>query len=297
MVTPVAKRQVVVHLREQHAVSERRACQVTSADRSMVRYRSVRPDDAPIRARLRTLAAERRRFGYRRLHLLLSREAIHINLKKLRRLYREEGLQVRRRVGHKRASGTRVPMTLIVVANQRWSLDFVSDALIDGRLLRILCILDNYTRQCLGLIADTSLSGTRVARELDAIIARCGQPDSIVSDNGPEFTSMAILAWSQQRHINWHYIEPGKPQQNAFIESFNGRLRDECLNETLFTSLPQAKPVLAAWQYDYNHHRPHSAHQGATPAQFAAQAEKGYTPFQLEHNVPKGPISPNGLQL
>lgn len=267
MVTPVARREAVAHLKAEFEVSERRACSVLGADRSSVRYRTTRPDDGAVRARLRELAAVRRRFGYRRLHILLGREGIVMNHKKLRRLYREERLQVRRRGGRKRAIGTRAPMVLPQGPNQRWSLDFVSDTLIDGRRFRILAVVDDFSRECLCLVADTSLSGLRVARELDAVIARRGtRPLLLVSDNGPELTSMAILSWSQAAKVEWHYIAPGKPQQNAFAESFIGRLRDECLNETLFTSLPQARAVLADWQRDYNEVRPHSALAGRAPA-------------------------------
>jgi putative transposase len=266
MVTPGARREAVAHLRADHAVSERRACLVIGDDRTTIRYRHLRGDDALLRERLRELAAERRRFGYRRLHVLLRRAGIRINHKKLRRLYALERLQVRRRGGRKRAVGTRTPMTLAQGPNQRWSLDFVSDALTDGRRFRILAVVDDFTRECLCLVADTSLSGKRVARELDAIIARRGQPLMVVSDNGTEFTSRAILGWSQDRKVDWHYIAPGKPQQNAFVESFNGRLRDECLNETVFSSLTDARTVLAAWQRDYNEVRPHSSLGGQTPA-------------------------------
>ena len=201
-----------------------------------------------MRARLRELAAVRRRFGYRRLHILLTREGIVMNHKKLRRLYREERLQVRRRGGRKRALGTRAPMALPQGPNQRWSLDFLSDAFADGRRFRILAIVDDFTRECLALIADTSLPGLRVARELDALIASRGRPAMCVSDNGTELTSMAILRWSQERRVEWHYIAPGKPQQNAFVESFNGRLRDELLNETLFASLAHVREALAIWR-------------------------------------------------
>jgi putative transposase len=269
MVTPAARREAVAHLRSVHEVSQRRACSVVGADRSSVRYRSVRPDDGAIRARLQALAAGRRRFGYRRLHLLLDREGVHLNHKKLRRLYAEERLQVRRRGGRKRALGSRAPMAVPDGPNQRWSLDFVHDAMADGRRLRILTVVDDYSRECLALVVDTSLSGLRVARELDAVIARRSRPATIVSDNGTEFTSMAILRWAQEARIAWHYIAPGKPNQNAFVESFNGRLRDEFLNETLFVSLVQARTALAAWQEDYNTVRPHSALGNIPPAIYA----------------------------
>ena len=297
MVTPAVRREAVAHLRDGFGVSERRACRVAGVDRSMVRYRSVRPDDAGLRVRLRALSAERRRFGYRRLHILLDREGLRMNQKKLRRLYREEVLQVRKRGGRKRAIGIRAPLTVPVAMNERWSLDFVSDAFEDGRRFRLLAVVDDHTRECLALVADTSLSGARVARELDAIIAWRGRPKLVLSDNGTEFTSTAILRWTQDRRIGWHYIAPGKPQQNGFVESFNGRLRDECLNETLFVSLRHARAVCAAWRTDYNHNRPHSAHKGLTPAAFAQQAGRGHAPFLLASTVRKGQNCETGLYL
>jgi putative transposase len=234
-----------------------------------VRYRSTRPDDAAERAAMKAVAAERRRFGYRRIHIMLERQGIVMNLKKLRRLYREEKLQVRKRGGRKRALGTRRPMVLPSAANHRWSLDFISDAFTDGRRFRVLAVVDDFTRECLTLIADTSLSGSRVARELDAIIARRGRPITVVSDNGTEFTSTAILSWCQRTAIDWHYIAPGKPMQNGFIESFNGRFRDEFLNEVLFSTLSDARSQIAAWKEDYNQNRPHSALGNIPPAEFA----------------------------
>jgi putative transposase len=271
MVTPAARREAVAHLCKAHEVSQRRACRAIGVERTSVRYRHRRGDDGAVRSRLRELAAVRRRFGWRRLHVLLAREGIHVNHKKLRRLYIEEQLQVRRRGGRKRALGTRAPMILPLGPNQRWSLDFVSDTLTDGRRFRILAVVDDFTRESLCLVADTSLSGQRVARELDAIIIRRGRPLSCVSDNGTELTSMAILRWSQVSGVDWHYIAPGKPTQNAFIESFNGRLRDELLNETLFGSLAQARLVLEQWRRDYNTERPHSALGNLTPIAYAAR--------------------------
>ena len=249
-------------------MSERRACSALGIDRSSVRYRSRRPDDAAIRQRIRELAAERRRFGYRRLHFLLGKEGCAMNQKRFRRLYREEGLAVRKRGGRKRALGMRAPLSLPARSNERWSLDFVSDSFTDGRRFRILAVVDDFTRECLALVADTSLSGARVARELDAVIAVRGRPKTCVSDNGTELTSMAILQWSKVVRVDWHYIAPGKPQQNAFVESFNGRLRDELLNETLFSSLGEARTLLAAWREDYNRVRPHSALANSTPEAF-----------------------------
>ena len=203
MVTPDAKRKAVAHAREAFEVSERRACDVLGADRSSVRYRTRRPDEAELREKIRAVATERRRFGYRRIHVMLARQGVHMNLKKLRRLYAEEKLQVRRRGGRKRALGTRAPLAVPDRPNERWSLDFVSDALTDGRRFRILAVVDDFTRECLALVGDTSISGQRVARELDVIVAARGRPKTIVSDNGTELTSMAILRWSQERSVGW----------------------------------------------------------------------------------------------
>jgi putative transposase len=270
MVGPVACREACLHLRAAFGMSERRACRLIDADRTSVRYRSKRPADTELRARLRDLAHERRRFGYRRLHVLLRREGHAVNRKRIYRLYREERLTVRRRGGRKRALGTRAPIAIPLHANERWSLDFVADQMTDGRRFRIFTLVDDCTRECLALVADTSISGRRVARELDRVIAVRGRPGTIVSDNGTEFTSNAILAWSEERGVAWHYIAPGKPTQNAFVESFNGRLRDEHLNETLFRSLPHARAELAAWQRDYNAERPHSSLGWQTPVAYAA---------------------------
>jgi putative transposase len=248
MVTPAAKREAVAHVRSAFELSERRACRITGCVRMTVRYCSRRPQDAELRERLRALAHERRRFGYRRLHVLLRREGFIVNHKRLFRLYREERLMVRRRGGRKRALGTRAPLAVPQWPNDRWSLDFVADQFIDGRRLRILVVVDDCTRECLALVADTSISGIRVARELDRLLAERGKPTTIVSDNGTELTSNAILQWADDHKVNWHYIAPGKPVQNAFVESFIGRLRDELLNETLFRSLAHTRAVLEAWR-------------------------------------------------
>ncbi len=269
VVAPDAKRKAVAHLVEVHQVSQRRACSALDVDRSTVRYQSRRDDDTELRNAMKAIAKERRRFGYRRLHVMVERQGRQVNHKKFRRIYREEKLQARRRGGRKRALGTRRPLVVPDSPNQRWSLDFVSDALTDGRRFRILAVVDDHTRQNLALVADTSLSGLRVTRELDRLIAERGAPRTIVSDNGTEFTSLAVLRWVQDTGIDWHYIAPGKPTQNAFIESFNGKLRDECLNETLFSSLAEARDTLEVWQEDYNTHRPHSALGNLTPREFA----------------------------
>jgi putative transposase len=270
MVTPAAKREAVAHVRSAFELSERRACRITGCVRMTVRYCSRRPQDAELRERLRALAHERRRFGYRRLHVLLRREGFIVNHKRLFRLYREERLMVRRRGGRKRALGTRAPLAVPQWPNDRWSLDFVADQFIDGRRLRILVVVDDCTRECLALVADTSISGIRVARELDRLLAERGKPTTIVSDNGTELTSNAILQWADDYKVNWHYIAPGKPVQNAFVESFIGRLRDELLNETLFRSLAHTRAVLEAWRADYNTDRPHSRLGWRSPAGYAA---------------------------
>lgn len=269
MVTPAVERDAVAHLQTAFGMSERRACRVLSCCRMTMRYQALRTDDVALRERMKAIAHERRRFGYRRLHVLLRREGHQVNHKRLFRIYREEKLAVRRRGGRKRAMGTRAPMLVPMLPNDRWSLDFVSDQLTDGRRFRVLTVVDDCTRECLALIADTSLSGLRVARELETLIASRGRPRMIVSDNGTEFTSNAILSFADRQRIDWHYIAPGKPIQNAFIESFNGRLRDELLNETLFPSLQQVRATVAAWRADYNFNRPHSRLGWQTPAEYA----------------------------
>jgi len=208
--------------------------------------RRDRPLDNPeIREEMKKIARKRRRFGYRRIGVLLEREGMIMNHKKLYRLYTDEKLSVRRRRGRKRARGSRTPMPLALRPNQRWSLDFVSDTFGASRKFRILAVNDDCCRENLCLMADTSISGARVARELDTLVRLYGKPASIVSDNGTEFTSRAILKWANDNEVDWHYIDPGKPQQNAFIESFNGSLRDELLNEELFDTLDDARRHLA----------------------------------------------------
>ena len=253
----------------QKGYRQRRACALAGIDPRVYRRPPTRSEDADLRARLKDLSSERRRFGYRRLHLLLRREGWQVNWKKLYRLYKEEGLTVRKRGGRKRALGTRSPMAIPQGPNQRWSLDFVSDSLSCGRRFRILNVIDDFSRECLAAVVDTSLSGIRVGRELDRIAEMRGYPCMVVSDNGTELTSNAILKWQEDRKVGWHYIAPGKPMQNGFVESFNGRMRDELLNEHLFDSLRHARNLVAAWRDDFNHHRPHSSLAGLTPAEYA----------------------------
>ena len=270
MVGPAVKREGVAHLRATMGLSERRACSLVDADRKMVRYRSRRAPDTELRTKLRDLANARRRFGYRRLFILLRQNGEPSGINRIYRLYREEGLTVRKRRARRRAAGTRAPIPVEAIANARWSLDFVHDQLACGRRFRILNIVDDVTRECLAAIPDTSISGRRVARELTMLIERRGKPGMIVSDNGTEFTSNAMLAWAQDNRIVWHFIAPGKPMQNGFCESFNGRMRDELLNESLFLDLHHARSRIANWIDDYNQQRPHSALGYLTPAAYAA---------------------------
>jgi putative transposase len=279
MVGPAAKREAVAYLRNVLQMSERRACTLIAADRKMIRYRSRRPPDIELRSRLRDLANHRRRFGYRRLFILLRDQGEPSGINRIYRLYREEGLTVRKRKARRKAIGTRAPILVEAKINARWSLDFVHDQFAQGRRFRILNIVDDVTRECLAAIPDTSISGKRVARELTALVDARGKPKVIVSDNGTEFTSNAMLGWAKEQGVDWHYIAPGRPMQNGYIESFNGRMRDELLNESLFIDLDQARQLISTWVIDYNTARPHSSLGYKTPAAFAdtLTAPKGVT--------------------
>lgn len=270
MVRPAAKREAVAHLRAVLGLSERRACGIVNADRTMIRYQSLRPAETELRTKIRNMANERKRFGYRRLFILLRQGGEPSGVNRIYRLYREEGLSVRKRQARRRAVGTRAPIPVEAKVNARWSLDFVHDQFASGRRFRVLNIVDDVTRECLAAIPDTSISGRRVVRELVALVERRGKPGLIVSDNGTEFTSNAVLTWAQEARIAWHFIAPGKPMQNGFCESFNGRMRDELLNETLFLGLDHAREKVTAWVDDYNNRRPHSALAYQTPAAYAA---------------------------
>ncbi|MGH6811264.1 MAG: IS3 family transposase [Methylocella sp.] len=271
MVTPAVKREAAAHLKGAHEMSERRACKVIGCQRMTVRYRSRRPDDPKLREWLLALARERPPVRLSLPAHLPAPGGFCREPQAAFRIYREERLMVRKRGGRKRALGSRTPMPVPALPNDLWALDFVSDQLVCGRRFRILALYDVCTRRCLAAIADFSLSAKRVARELDLLIAGHGKPTTVASDNGTELTSNAILSWTAETGIDWHYIDPGKPVQNAFIESFNGRLRDEFLNETLFTSLAQARAALEEWRCDYNTVRPHSRIGWLTPTAYAAQ--------------------------
>ena len=256
-------------------LSERHACGLVGIARSSARYRTIRSGDEELRERLRELAGERRRFGYRRLYVMLRREGQMVNHKRVYGLYREEGLSVRRR-GRKRVSReARMPALAPSGPNQCWSLDFMSDALSWGRRIRLLTVEDAYTRESLAIEVDTSLSGVRVARVLDRVIEeREGMPVEITLDNGPELTSWALDQWAYEPGVRLRFIEPGKPVQNAYIESFNGRLRDECLNEHWFLSLAHARRIAEEWTQDYNQNRPHSSLGNLTPEEFRTEYTK-----------------------
>jgi putative transposase len=266
----------VEQVREKYAFSERRACSVMTMAVASYRYQSRRSDE-PLRTRLVELAREKPRFGYRRLHVLLGRSGEHVNHKRVHRVYRAAGLMIRRK---KRKHCVREGQPLLerTSANQEWALDFVHDAVECGRTIRVLSVVDAFTRECLALEVDTSFASRRVTRVLDAIVAERGQPLAIRCDNGPELTSRHFLAWCVERKIELLHIQPGKPTQNARVESFHGRLRDECLTVSWFQNLFDARRKIAAWRIEYNEERPHSSLGYQTPNEFAAaQAASLYT--------------------
>jgi putative transposase len=268
-VKPAVRRSAVRYLEDQWQLSERRASGLASVCRATVRYQAHGREDESVRQRLRELAALRKRFGYRRLGTLLRREGMVVNHKRVYRLYREEGLSLRRRKRKRLTSEGRGPGELATRADEVWSLDFVSDALAPGRRLKLLTVVDTYTRESLVIEVDTSISGERVARVLDRVIGTRGaQPEEIVMDNGPELTSRALDQWAYERGIRLRFIAPGKPVQNCYIESFNGRLRDECLNQHWFRNLTDARTIVEAWRLDYNQARPHSSLGGLTPEEY-----------------------------
>jgi putative transposase len=235
--------------------------------RSVRHYRCQR-DDGALRERLRSLAGKRPRWGHRPLDILLAREGVRVNWKRVYRVYREEGLTVRRR-RRKRIAVPRQPMPIPQTMNESWSMDFVHDMLHNGRRIRMLNVVDNYTRECLAIETDTSLPGSRVIEVLERLRDLRGLPRAIVADNGPEFVGRALDQWAHELCLKIHYIRPGKPVDNAFVESFNGRFRDECLNESWFQSLSEAREAIEAWREDYNEAWPHSALGGRSPSEYA----------------------------
>ena len=259
----------------EYKISERHACRLVGFARSTNRYRARKGErDMVVRARLKELAAKRMRSGYRRLTAMLLREGMKVNHKHVYRLYREERLALRIRQ-RRRIRWSGLPTNPAASRpNERWSIDFVGDCLSSGKVIRMLTVVDDYTRECLAIEVDTSLGGLRVGRALDRIANERGLPEAIVLDNGPEFRGRALAAWSEERRVRLEFIQPGKPVQNAYAESFNGRLRDECLNANWFTSLSDAWRKIEAWRQDYNQERPHSSLNYMPPAEFAkTQAE------------------------
>lgn len=264
-------------------MSERRACKLLGVDRRSYRYEPKPDRNVELREELVKLARQKPRYGYRRLHAVLSRRGHEVNVKRVYRLYAEEGLAVRRRK-RKRLVRERAAESRLVRANQEWAMDFIVDGLANGRMVRILSVVDAFTRECLALEADTSLGSGRVTRVLERLIEERGVPDNLRSDNGPEFTSRRMLGWVEERKINLVHIQPGRPMQNGHVESFHGRLRDECLNANWFRTLNDVRTTLDHWQQEYNCERPHSSLNYRTPAEF--RRALGYGDVESKERFP-----------
>lgn len=272
MVKPAGRKQLVGYLQATYAVSERRACRLVPVSRKAVRYVAQRPlIDAPVVDRLKKLGEQYPRYGYLMLHALMRREALVTNKKRTYRLYTDLGMQLRTK-RRKKLIRPRAPLEVPTAANQRWSLDFVHDQLSNSRRIRVLNIVDDYSRVCVGQLVDFSISGGRMARYLSELIECRGKPKRIVMDNGPEMTSKAMFFWSQETDVSLQFIQPGKPTQNAFVESFNGRFRDGCLNQHWFRDLADARRIIANWREHYNEVRPHSALNYQPPAAYEQAA-------------------------
>jgi putative transposase len=269
-VKPAQQRAAVCFFRAGFRVSERRACRVAGVPRSTCRYPSAARDQTALRVRLRDLAASRVRYGYRRLHILLRREGWRVNHKRVYRLYQEEGLSIRTKRRKKRVSGPRVLPPPAQRPQERWSLDFLTDGLADGRRFRVLTIVDNVSRVSPAIEVGHSLTGERVVAVLERLKRTAGTPERIAIDNGPEFISKALDAWAYQNGVQLEFSRPGKPTDNAFVESFNGRFRDECLDQHWFASVEEVRQTVEAWRIDYNTERPHRALGQQTPAAWAA---------------------------
>ena len=269
MVSPQAKREAARQVMQAHPLGVTRACGLVGISRTLFGYRAKRSGNDAVTARLIELAGQKRRYGYRRLHVLLRREGHRINRKRTYRLYRDAGLTVRRRKRKRIGPVERRPLPKPTAANQSWSMDFVADGLANGRRLRCLTLVDDYTRESLAIEVDTSLPGLRVIAVLDRLAESRGLPRSITVDHGPEFESQALDAWAYRCRVHLAFIRPGKPNENAYVESFNGRLRDECLNEHWFLTLAHAQVAIEAWRIEYNNERPHSSLGYLTPVQFA----------------------------
>jgi len=272
----LARKAVVSELVSVHGLSERRGCLLAGVHRSTQRYRRRREEPEGLRQRLRELAAERSRFGYRRLHVLLVRAGWQVNRKRVLRMYQEEGLQVRRKRRKQAARASRMPRVVPHQPNESWSMDFMSDSLADGRVFRLLNIVDDCTRESPAMVVAFSITGQRVVRELERLRLVRGLPARITVDNGPEFTSRALDAWAYEHGVELRFIRPGKPVENSYVESFNGRVREECLNQHCFADLEMARRLVEGWRVDYNEVRPHSSLGNRTPREEAARLGEGY---------------------
>ena len=269
MVSPQAKREAVTVLMTERDFGVTRACGLLQISRALYCYQSRRAPCAALRERIAEIAALKRRYGYRRIHVLLRREGWRVNRKLTYRLYREAGLAVRRRKRKRIGPFERKPLPKPTAANRSWSMDFVSDGLADGRRIRCLAIVDDCTRECVALEVDTSITGTRVKAVLQRLADTRGLPRSITVDHGPEFEGQVLDAWAYSTHVQLSFIRPGKPNENAYIESFNGKFRDECLNEHWFITMAQARRSIENWRIEYNTERPHSSLGDLTPEEFA----------------------------
>jgi putative transposase len=274
MVRPAVRRQAVEHVQQAFGLSERSACRALGFPRASHRYESTRVDAPELEAKLREVAVQRPRFGYRRLHLMLRRAGLNVNHKRIYRLYRLEGLTVRIKRRKRLAASPRVAPSAPIRSGQRWSMDFVCDHTAEGIRFRVLTLVDDFSRRAPGLLVERSMSGARVARFLEELAAVNGRPETIVIDNGPEFVSNALDQWAHAHNVRLHFIRPGRPVENAFIESFNGKFRDECLNANWFHGLDHAREVVAEWVEDYNERRPHSSLGGLTPTEFERAQER-----------------------
>jgi putative transposase len=277
---------------EEFRISERRGCQLLGLGRSSCRYRLRRRDAVEIRRRLRELALQRPCWGYRMLGDVLRGEGILVNHKRVYRLYRAEELRLPRKRGRKAPRPRQPKLEPPSRANQRWAMDFVSDTLAGGRRFRNLTIVDEKTRESPGICVDTSIGGKRVARFLDERGAERGLPEVIVVDNGPEFTSRAMHEWARKNGVRLHFIDPGKPTQNAFGESFNGTFRVECLNANWFLDLADARNTIEEWRRDYNDVRPHGSIGRQPPARYAKYLEEHPTTVETAEISPRFPLSP-----
>jgi len=284
MVSPTQRRDGVVWATRAYRVSERRAIRALGVPRSTVRYRSIRPVRDPLRQRIREISAARVSYGYRQVHTLLRREGWLVNHKLVYRLYREEGLALRRRRPKRRRSAVRREAPSAPSRpNERWAMDFVHDTLSNGRTVRVLAMLDVHTRECVALRAGRGFKGEDVAETLSAVgAARAALPEIISVDNGTEFTSKSLDHWAYWNRVRLDFSRPGKPTDNAHIEAFNSVLRRECLSQHWFIDLEDAQRVLDRWRADYNNFRPHGSLARSTPADFAAGAVFTQGPERLE---------------